>query len=418
MSTEDCVSELRDLIPRVLQALHTNKVWESVKSAEEISCEKFEDFMSRPYISILTPVNTEESPVVVKFESKIPFAGRLFRIEPQTVEIHQLLSDQGLATTLLAFSLNQTMCGDHVEDSLPNFTVETVGVGCFDLAAASAEENYFAHANSETETGGVMAKLAARLHKKIPVQWFDKYRREKCELCPLMKDEADDSALWVMMRTPALAQARLAAKAGGSGGDEVQVVHKKNKFLNQKRAHAASDEDVKRLAALLPRPCGEHASRVVTCHGDLWAANVVMDKRSNQAVLIDLEGVTVSYAATDFAQFGESRGVSKVYLEELMEDTGSVPTEEDIDKFWFEVLIAGHVQRGILRPTCWEEDDWDETSANKMIAHAEQFSAYVEKLRNDWDLALQICRLNAQKASEGSDMDFYDVMDSVLGKSS
>jgi len=88
MSTEDggC-SELRGLIPRVLQALHAKKVWESVKSTEEIRCGNFKD-LSKPHIGILTPVNTEESPVVVKFESKIPFAGRLFRIEPQTVEIH------------------------------------------------------------------------------------------------------------------------------------------------------------------------------------------------------------------------------------------------------------------------------------------------------------------------------------------
>ena len=65
---QDDVSELRGLIPHVLQALHTNKVWESVKGAEEISCEKFKgDYTSKPHIGILTPRNTEESPVVVKF---------------------------------------------------------------------------------------------------------------------------------------------------------------------------------------------------------------------------------------------------------------------------------------------------------------------------------------------------------------
>ena len=410
--TDDDVSELRDLIPRVLQALHVNKLWGSVKSAEEISCAKVEDY-PKPNVGILTSANPEESPVVVKFESKISQGNKLYKIGPCLVEIHQLLSDHGLGTKLLAFSMTD-------EDSLPNFTVETVGVGYFNIAAAAADENYWATANSETATGGVMAKLAARLHKKVQVQWFDKYRKEICELCPLMKDEPDNSPLWVMVsRTDALDEARsAAAKAGkGGGGDQVPKQQKQT-FLNQKRAHAPSDEDIKRLLTLLPKPCGEHASRAVTCHGDLWAANVVLDKTSNQAVLIDLEGVTVSYAATDLAQFPDRRGVSKVYLEELMEGTEAVPTEEDIDKFWFEVLIASHVQTGILRSICWTQcgGDWTETSVPKMIAHAERFSAYVEKLRTDWELALQILR----KSSEGSDMDAWisdELMDSVLGHS-
>ena len=38
---QDDVSELRALVPHVLQALHANKMWESVKGAEDISCEKF-----------------------------------------------------------------------------------------------------------------------------------------------------------------------------------------------------------------------------------------------------------------------------------------------------------------------------------------------------------------------------------------
>ena len=102
-----------------------------------------------------------------------------------------------------------------------------------------------------------MAKLAARLHDKMQVQWFGKYWGEIRQLCPLMKDEAGDSPLWVMMRTGALVNARLVRalsppEAGGSRGDEVQVVQRKT-FLSQKRANAPSDEDVKRIAALLPQ---------------------------------------------------------------------------------------------------------------------------------------------------------------------
>lgn len=373
MSTEDDLSEQRALIPHVLQALHTNKVWESVKGVEDISYGKFKgEWTPKPHIFIMTPPNTEESPVVVKFEAKALHRGvTAFKIDAQLVEIHQLLSDRGLSTSLLAVSLNK--------DSVPNFTVESMGVCHFDEAACE-EEGYWDKLNAAEGCGGLMAKLAARLHKEMPVQWFDKYRSEIRELSPLMKDEADDSAMWNMMRSSALAQARKA-----KGGE------KKIPFLNQRRAHAPSDEDVKQIADLLPRPRGEHASRVVTVHGDLWGANVVKDNRSGETVLIDLEGVIVSHAATEMAQF-KSREICKVYLEELMKDTDSVPTEEDIESFWLEVMVAGYVQTDILRPTCWEDSEWDEKSTDKMIAHVRRFSLYVEKLHNDRELRQQAFR--------------------------
>ena len=66
MSTEDEHSELRSLIPHVLQALHANNHWESVKSAEEIWCEKFATSPS-PWVGLLRPVSSAELPVVVKF---------------------------------------------------------------------------------------------------------------------------------------------------------------------------------------------------------------------------------------------------------------------------------------------------------------------------------------------------------------
>ena len=57
MSIDQAAAEVRELIPRVLQALHANNVWESVKSAEEITSSQFED-QPRPYILILTRANT------------------------------------------------------------------------------------------------------------------------------------------------------------------------------------------------------------------------------------------------------------------------------------------------------------------------------------------------------------------------
>ena len=122
-----------------------------MKGAEEISCEKFKgDYTSKPHIGILTPRNNaEESPVVVKFELKTLHRGMTaFKINPQLVEIHQLLSDQGLATTLLAVSRGKAL--------VPNFTVESISVCYFD-EEESCTDDYWDRVNSETGAGGEMA---------------------------------------------------------------------------------------------------------------------------------------------------------------------------------------------------------------------------------------------------------------------
>ena len=75
-----------------------------------------------------------------------------------------------------------------------------------------------------------------------------------------------------------------------------------------------------------------------------------------------------------------------------LDGSGSEPTEEDIDKFWLEVLITAHVQCDILRRICWHgchEDYWGETSVSKLLAHAERFSALVDNLRKDSELVMQ-----------------------------
>ena len=414
MSTEDSCSEVRGLIPRILQALHAKKVWESVKGAEDVECSLFKD-LSKPHIRILTPKNPEEQPVVVKFESKIPCGVKFFKIEPHTVEIHQLLSEHGLSTKLLAFSSGAPAGSGGDEDhSEPNFTVEALGVCYFDPAAAEGNPNYWDTANSASGTGGEMAKLAARLHKKVDPQWFDKYRSKIVELCPFMEDKGPDSPFWGIMRTDALGQARNMAatlkeseKTAGPeslDGSDTQI------FLHQKRSYAPTNEDMKRIAALLPKPQGPHASRVVTVHSDLWAANVVKELCSNEARLIDLEGVTVSYAAIELAQFCNQRGVSKVYLEELTKGEDP-PTEEEIDRFWLEALIAGNVQ-DVLRYLCWEDQKLEVDSVTGTIAHAERFHACAEKLRTDQDLCAQFLR------NKGDDAFSEEAMTSVLGNSS
>ena len=424
--TKDEHSELRTLLPHILQAMHANNHWESVKSAEEIRCDKFANTLPCPSVRLLRPpANSAEFPVAVKFESKTSVKrGSPFKLNQSTVDVHQMLSDAGLSTTLLAYSVND-------ECSLPNFSVETVGVVCFDLAECMAVgDNYWAFANSVDGAGGHMAKLAAKLHKRVDVQWFDTFRAEIIECCPLMKNVRNNSPMWVMMRPDHLAKERTArlaecggqgAGSGTGGGTEGggKEANMPRKTFNKSYAHAPIDNDLNRFLAVLPEPSGHYASRTVTVHGDMWAANVVVDA-ANQARLIDLEGVTVSCAVTELAQFGHQRAVSKVYLQEAMDldDSGSVPTEEEIDQFWLEVLIAAHVQCDILRRLCWhgcQEDDWGETSVRKLFAHAERFSALVDILRKDSKLAMRILRKAAAEGAEG-DWCKDEVMDEVLGK--
>ena len=410
MSTEDEHSELRSLVPRILQALHANNHWTSVKNADEIRCEKFEAAPC-PWVGLLRPpVNIPEFPVAVKFESKISVGSRSFKLNRSTVDAHQMLSDVGVATTLLAYSLDE-------EGENPNFAVETIGEVCHNKAVEKTYndrgEDYWDYCNGVGGFGGHMATLAAKLHKRVDVQWFEKFREEIRECCPLMKNEPNNSVMWLMMRADHLAEARAERLAKGAEWKHC------GKTFNKTKALSATDEDLEKFVAVLPRPCGHYASRAVTCHADLWAANVVMDSASNQAKLIDLEGVTVSCAAAEMAQFGHQREVCKVYLQQAMALAGDgEPTEEDIDKFWLEVLIAGHIITDILRYVCWHgchEADFDETSVSGCFAYAERFSAFADKLRNDSELAMRILR--KREVTDGGWCN-DEVMDEVLGKAS
>jgi hypothetical protein len=58
-----------------------------------------------------------------------------------------------------------------------------------------------------------------------------------------------------------------------------------------------------------------------TCHPTPWSWKRYGKNTVNTySKHIDLEGVTVSYAATEFAQFGtDDRDISRIYLEALLE---------------------------------------------------------------------------------------------------
>jgi len=69
--------------------------------------------------------------------------------------------------------------------------------------------------------------------------------------------------------------------------------------------------------AVLPRPMGEHAERLVVVHGDLWDANVV-HMPDGSTVLCDFETSVVSSAVQDLAHISEKSLVAKLHTWRLI----------------------------------------------------------------------------------------------------
>ena len=71
-------------------------------------------------------------------------------------------------------------------------------------------------------------------------------------------------------------------------------------------------EQARTLMALLPRPHGEHAERVVNVHGDLWYTNVVQIA-GGDSVFVDFEQCCVSSAVQDLREFN-NLAMTEAYL--------------------------------------------------------------------------------------------------------
>lgn len=176
------------------------------------------------------------------------------------------------------------------------------------------------------------AQLAAQLHD-TPTGWFDVIRNEYKLAQPSLSQLPDDSALW-----PLLAYHEVVA----------------SKF---------SSDEMLLLSSAVPASLSRAGGRVVTVHGDLHRANVLRTAAGEYTV-IDCEFTCVSSAVHDLSVHMSAqtrRSFAAAYLSHLEgESVDAVQTE----LLAFDMLIAGIVHFGVLRPTLF----WDGTGWNKAKA--------------------------------------------------
>jgi hypothetical protein len=169
-------------------------------------------------------------------------------------------------------------------------------------------------------TGGdPTGALIARLHK-LPTSWFEPFRAEILGDLPMLAEEPANSALYPLV-TGSLHRGLELSK------------------------HIPS-EKLRELMALLPRPRGQHAERLVTVHGDLHGENVVRISSDDPQLLIDFEYMSVSNAVQDLAFRCDDLGVMQEYLQEML---GRAPTTDEVEELAFESMIAYHIHFYVLR---------------------------------------------------------------------
>ena len=255
--------------------------------------------------------------------------------------VHQVLSDAGVATTLLA--------------SGPGWTAEQF------LTGRDMGDGYW-------ETGRVefsrFAELTARLHA-APTDWWTPFRDNLSQALPLLNDEPDSSPLWSM-----------AAFAEGKGC--------LSGLPEENRAELAE------LMTILPRPVGDLANKVVNVHGDFWDANIV-ETDDNALKLVDFESTSVCGAIQDLVHVSNT-ALIEAYLRET---TGQQPTEDEFEALVFEARLAEHIHffilRGIFRLN--EENGRDPSvPASNFFEHARRLAVVVEAVRANKALRRHIVR--------------------------
>jgi len=261
---------------------------------------------------------------------------KLLRVSGARVEIMldcgQALSDAAVAVPLL------------VRGPEDRFVVEALAVGdmCTVQSPTDIEDT---------------ARLMAQLHR-VPIDWFTSRHRELLEeACPVLKDEPLSTALYVFVH-------------------HSMARHKNLDFFPQ-------TDQLRSLLEHLPRPASEHGTKLVSTHGDFWAANILRMPNGN-AVVTDMEQSCVSAAATDLAH--ELHGTESIghYLRELL---GRDPTEQEVYDLWLDAKIASFVEFEILRPV-FMKDSWGSTETRPMamphiIENTRRFNEFVVALRRD-----------------------------------
>lgn len=324
-TTAEHEAALVAFVPQVVAELQEKGLWEGVR-AEEVALH----VLKASFGTLTPPAVSGTSPVILKLMQR-----DLITSHPDTptcwgkqqnelaVACHVAWSDAGLAPPVLA----------HTED----FLVEPLG----ELRAGgqSALQNFVGN--------GI---LAAKLHA-APTQWFTDHLRARLEeVVPLLREEPPGSALFP-----------IAAGCLCRGATQETL---------------PPTEQVRRLMAMLPRPHGEHAARVVNVHGDLWYTNVVQ-MADGEAVFVDFEQCCVSSAVQDLREFAHL-AQTEAYLQAV---TGVKPSEEELYALHLEACIASAVS-GWLRDWFWQ-GNWPPEKVEEYIARAPAFTALCAELRLD-----------------------------------
>ena len=161
-----------------------------------------------------------------------------------------------------------------------------------------------------------IAGVAGCLHC-TPTTWFDGHCHEMLQdYVPLLNEEPLNSALFV------------AAAHQRSRGIS------KEDFLQTGK--------MSQMMAVLPRPMGEHAERLVVVHGDLLDANV-LHMPEGSTILFDFETSVVSSAVQDFAHISQESLVAKLHVAAYLEAmTGNQPSEEEVYRLLLKARISHH----------------------------------------------------------------------------
>ncbi|CAE8676160.1 unnamed protein product [Polarella glacialis] len=218
------------------------------------------------------------------------------------------------------------------------------------------------------------AGLTARLHR-APTTWFDGHCREVLQdYYPLLKEEPLNSALYA------------AVARGRSGGFSKEDLPQTNKL--------------RELMAILPRPMGEHAERLVNVHGDLWDGNI-LHMPDGTAVLTDFEQSVVTSAVQDLVHVTH-KPLMAAYLEAM---TGDKPSEAEADRLLLEAKIAEHVHFFVIRSLFGYDDQ--PGNIDELIEHSRVFATFATKLREDAECAKKIL-------DKGDSVDWRGAMESEM----
>mmetsp|Transcript_24933 Transcript_24933/g.45588 ORF Transcript_24933/g.45588 Transcript_24933/m.45588 type:complete len:393 (+) Transcript_24933:36-1214(+) len=359
--TAEQEAPLLAFVPQVVAKLQENGLWEGVR-AEEVALH----VVKASFGTLTPPLDSGASPVILKLMVRDltlhhPFKSWGKQQTELAVACHMAWSDAGLAPPVLART--------------DEFLIEPLG----ELRAGGmwALENFVGN--------GV---LAAKLHA-APTDWFtDHFRDMLQEVVPLLKEEPLGSALFP-----------IAAGCLCRGATKETL---------------PPTEQVRTLMALLPRPFGEHAERVVNVHGDLWYTNVV-HMVGGEAVFVDFEQSCVSSAVQDLREFSHL-ATTEAYLRAA---TGAKPSERELYALHLEACIASTVS-GWLRDCFWFAGGLEKVEM--IIARAPAFTALCVELRLDHALNKAAMDLEDHFSgldcvaydSDGGDDDNNDVVDDGL----